>query len=271
MGFANPVNNLTVPTGATTGPRIVFGPDLPAPLASGTPVWRAAQVMYLDDTQFEFEAVGMLGVVPIWAKGTYDTVNGILFERSIRLTAIPVYTIGSNTLRLDEQFDNVSVFFGRQLNSRIMVGDTAANAVPLVPEYGAGNWNLAANVGNTASTVYADVPGSPTVFLTKTYLETGLRFDVHATCFNLTAFSQVRFGVRVQGQAGYDQTFDVCHFPFGNTGIQFQASGTRMAGTGLIPAGAVSCTMRWRNVAGVGTINQNANDWNSFSVRETSG
>ena len=75
------LRQLVLPAGAGgSAPRIVLGPDVPAPLTTipnFTP--GAAILFYFDATQFYFECSGTWTVIPtpMVIKGTYDTINGI--------------------------------------------------------------------------------------------------------------------------------------------------------------------------------------------------
>lgn len=81
----NAVSSFTIPTGATTGPRIVMGDDIPPELVTwanaNNIVLKACQRFYWNDTDYEFKAVGSLNVPPFITnpctlRGTYDTTNG---------------------------------------------------------------------------------------------------------------------------------------------------------------------------------------------------
>lgn len=64
MPFKNPQNSLTLPDGATTGPRIVLGTDIPAALQAAygaSLVISAAIVEYYSTSDFYFEALGIDG------------------------------------------------------------------------------------------------------------------------------------------------------------------------------------------------------------------
>lgn len=75
------VTSITVPTGATTGPRIVVGTTIPAVLvtwgAANTVTFTAVMVFYWNNTDFWFVAVGTFGGQPCRFSGTYDTTNNV--------------------------------------------------------------------------------------------------------------------------------------------------------------------------------------------------
>lgn len=70
--------------GTSPNPRIFIGSDIPAPLANASVdfTWTAAQIWYFNATEFYWQAIGTFnpGGFPIWAAGSYDTVNGVLFN-----------------------------------------------------------------------------------------------------------------------------------------------------------------------------------------------
>jgi hypothetical protein len=70
--------------GTSPNPRIFIGSDIPAPLVAASTdfTWSAAQIWYFNATEFYWQAIGTFnpGGFPIWAAGSYDTVNGVLFN-----------------------------------------------------------------------------------------------------------------------------------------------------------------------------------------------
>lgn len=92
MSFKNPPDSITVPDGATTGPRIVIGQEMPAVLASFNADFTFTNVMlfYYNDTDFQFIATAKYNnptpnVWGVYLQGSYDTFNGVkldLYEQS---------------------------------------------------------------------------------------------------------------------------------------------------------------------------------------------
>lgn len=90
--------------GVSPNPRIFIGTDIPAPLANADPdfTWTAAQIWYWDADEFYWQAIGTFDPAPfpIWAAGSYDTVNGIIFnefEQGPGSGAVNVLLYGSDT------------------------------------------------------------------------------------------------------------------------------------------------------------------------------
>lgn len=94
VSFENPADNVTLPPGATTGPRLVLGPDLPASLTSyGAPdtTWYAAMLWYFNTTDYYFIASGHqdnpgpTSDPDFVAKGTYRSgLEGITVHEYLR-------------------------------------------------------------------------------------------------------------------------------------------------------------------------------------------
>lgn len=97
------LRTLVIPWGASGAtPRLVLGPNVPAPLQAASPdfTWTAAQIWYFDSTDFYFEAIGLFTVpdpdVPITATGTY--VSGTLLFNTFEQTTPPgTLLYGSDT------------------------------------------------------------------------------------------------------------------------------------------------------------------------------
>jgi hypothetical protein len=85
MPYSNPTNNITAPPGATTGSRIVLGPDMPAVLNTFAPAnfhFDAAELYYYNDTNFYFIAVGtdFVAGTSVRVAGLYNGTNVIILE-----------------------------------------------------------------------------------------------------------------------------------------------------------------------------------------------
>jgi hypothetical protein len=83
--YTNPFNNITAPPGATTGARIVLGPDVPTVLQTFAPAnfsFVAAELYYYDDNNFYFVAVGtdFVAGTNVRVEGLYNGVNVIILE-----------------------------------------------------------------------------------------------------------------------------------------------------------------------------------------------
>jgi len=81
MAFQNPIATLTIPNGATTGPRIVIGNDIPADLTA----WAAGIggvtinnifLFYLNNTDYYFMGLGTFTALPCFFEGVSSAARG---------------------------------------------------------------------------------------------------------------------------------------------------------------------------------------------------
>jgi hypothetical protein len=72
---------------ASPNPRIIITSTIPATLAAASAdfSWTSVKLMYFDATQYYFEAIGNFvgtgGPFSIYANGTYDSTNGVMFNQ----------------------------------------------------------------------------------------------------------------------------------------------------------------------------------------------
>lgn len=156
MAFSNPQNSITIPEGATTGPRVVIGNDVPAVLQSWATlnncIITAVVLKYWNTNDFKWEAVGSFVSVPSTFTGTYDTVNGVyVIDRILNLGAGSIqYRVGSyslNTFQLD--------FYTSQ--SRFRVGDTSYLSDDFAANVDA--WHNFVYLNGWANSAAGQVPG----------------------------------------------------------------------------------------------------------------
>jgi hypothetical protein len=80
-GFPSIQTSITIPTGATTGARIVIGSDIPPELltwAAGNGATISAVILeYWSTTDYQFIAVGQIAATPEVWRGFYTVANGV--------------------------------------------------------------------------------------------------------------------------------------------------------------------------------------------------
>jgi len=87
---------------ASPGPRLALTSNIPATLvaASADFDWDAGTFFWFNGTDYEFEVIGTYipgPNTPIWAKGTYDTLNGVIYQwLIINAGGTPIVYYGSN-------------------------------------------------------------------------------------------------------------------------------------------------------------------------------
>lgn len=131
-GFPLVTTSLTIPTGATTGPRIVIGADIPAPLATiGTYTTVAVVLWVLSSTQFHFYALGQLANTAAVFRGSYDTTNGVrVFEQwYVNPAANPAIVLGDVNVTPTVAASTVLQVLGGTL----LIGSASGNPPNLSP------------------------------------------------------------------------------------------------------------------------------------------
>lgn len=130
--------------------------------------------------------------------------------------------------------------------------------------FGAATLNQAFAAGTTTSATYVNLPGPPTVTITKAYLNTRLFIALTATIQSSLANTSARLAVNISGVGDGDIAQLV---------INPASTHLQVAGSAIFPAavmGSVTVTGRWRRVAGGGTLTVGTDDWVSISVMEVS-
>ena len=124
--------------------------------------------------------------------------------------------------------------------------------------------NAAFAAGTTTSATYVNLPGPPTVTITKAYTNTRLFVTFTATLTSTLTNTSVRFAVNIPGVGDGDIAQLV---------INPATTHLQVAGSGIYSAavsGSLTLTGRWRRVAGGGTLTVGTDDWVSISVMEVS-
>lgn len=183
------------------------------------------------------------------------TVPTVVFDSDTSATAVPVVNLLSDTAAGDRVYVAQIPPAGNYMIGRSPLPDPAR----MVPE----NTNAAAAAGTTTSATYVDMPGPPTVTITKVYPDTRLRVDFHATSFSTAVSTVARFAVNID-LAATDN--DISGFTHNLANTHRQASGT---GIYACPGtGTVIVTGRWRRVSGAGVLTMDTSDWVSMTVQE---
>lgn len=125
------------------------------------------------------------------------------------------------------------------------------------------------SVGTKGNTTWEDMPGSPTVTVTKHYDSTMLGIEVHASAYATTSSAKINVGVRITNPAAaYDNDNSVYLFLYNDTLKHLAYSGTNWTPNGVPPAGQYTLVLRWRREDGTGTLNVDGSDWYSLEVTE---
>jgi hypothetical protein len=115
--------------------------------------------------------------------------------------------------------------------------------------------------GTTVSAVNVNMPGSPTITLTKNFETTDIKIDFHATLLTTLANTSVRCAVSIGGTDN-----DICHLVLNPASTHLQVSGTKIFTSTL--SGPVAIIARWRRIAGGGTLTTGTDDWIAMSAVE---
>ena len=127
------------------------------------------------------------------------------------------------------------------------------------------------SAGNTTSSSFADIPGTPRVQVTKyrdntqfqIFLAQSMTSTVAATVVELAATIAYPDGVTTVDQVLYHRAINA-------TADHRDMSGGLTTPGLTLPGGAYSITARWRRVSGTGTLATDGNDSTTLWVREVS-
>jgi hypothetical protein len=145
-------------------------------------------------------------------------------------------------------------------SGNFIVGVAITNGAPWF--LGSTSLNNAIAAGTTVSAVNVDMPGSPTITLTKNFTTTDIKIDFHVTCLTTLANTSVRCAVSIGGTDN-----DIAHLVLNPANTHLQLSGTKIFTS--ILSGPVAIIARWRRIAGGGTMTTGTDDWISMSAVET--
>lgn len=120
-------------------------------------------------------------------------------------------------------------------------------------------FNAVATVGGTSSGSYSNMPGSPSVSITKS-ASTSLLASLQISAYSSSAVNGAELAVSVNSS-----DYQLCRIGFNIVNNHTTLGGQRII-TG-IPAGSFTVTARWRVLVG-GTVAQDANDWVSLVVTD---
>jgi hypothetical protein len=124
-------------------------------------------------------------------------------------------------------------------------------------------------VGTSSSGTWVDMPGSPTITVTKLYDATQLGVYMVASGYATVASVEMNSGMRISNPAvGYDTDNSVGRFLFNDLVKHLPCIGANWTVPGVPPAGTYTCTARMRRASGTGTINLDGSDWLSMWVVE---
>lgn len=123
------------------------------------------------------------------------------------------------------------------------------------------NYNAALTAGTTTSASFANLPSNPTMTLTKAYLTTRIRVDLHVIFYSSLANTGAQFAVSVGGFDG-----PVCQRVVNAANTYAQCSGTALF---PFPAsGPITIIGRWNRYVGGGTISTDTASWFSMTAQE---
>jgi hypothetical protein len=140
-----------------------------------------------------------------------------------------------------------------------IVGMASTVANPLF--FGAVNRTAALASGTTTSATFVDLPGSPSITLTKAYTQTRIRIDLHCIFYSTLANTGASFGVNIDGTDG-----GVCSRVVNAANTYAQASGTAIFPFAV--SGSLVITGRWLRYVGGGTLTTDGNAWFSVTAQE---
>ena len=144
--------------------------------------------------------------------------------------------------------------------ANFITGLVADNLNPIF--FGAISYNAALAAGTTTSATYVNLPGNPSMTLTKTYLQTRIRLDLHVTSFSTLTNTSVRYAININGSTDGD----MCQIVINPANTHTQVSGTVIFP--FTASGSVPLVARWRRPAGGGTLTTDTNDWLSMTAQE---
>jgi hypothetical protein len=155
------------------------------------------------------------------------------------------------------------------LGGMLVIGTIGSTTTPHLPSSNAIN-GIAVTSGqnDTSSTTFVNLAGTGAVTsfsFTKRYAASKIKVQMNATCYCITAVTNVDFGVLING---------VDTFMFR---VILGATSQRVTGVGGVaditgvPAGVHTVQGRWRRVAASGTARRDTGDWLYLSALEVSG
>lgn len=125
------------------------------------------------------------------------------------------------------------------------------------------------SAGTTTSATFVTMPGTPTVALTKSSPNSGMKIDLAGTFFSTVASAGLVVGVSLDVIAT-DETITAVSNTNSSLGNHTTFAGHILldAATVSMPAGAYTLTGIWRRSAGTGTLNVDSGDVWSCCVEE---
>ncbi len=254
----------TIPPGAGPGdPRIVIGSDIPPGLVAyyATGPWDGNPETVIEATiyygvggvPYEWDALVLnpigWGDGPIRAFGRFDPFSLNVYKEIFRL-------IG----------DSVEFLPGTILTSR---GSIAVQSPGSLATYGKAITGQGATlaqagvVGSRASTTFANIPGNPSLTITKIHgaASTDLLCRYSITCFSAAVNNLVQIAVNTGAGAavGGKLFFNVANSHTTLVGV------TRLTGLG---AGGITVNLQWATSGGAFTAQQDTNDWDTLDISE---
>lgn len=277
MPFQNPdfTRSITIPTGATTGGRIVIGSNIPPELVAFGNIagitFTSVILYYFTTTNYYWQGVGsILPNTPIEMSGTYDTVNGVYILQYVNPTAGAItQQIGSTYSTIQQQQDVVRVDLNIDNSSTLTIDAVTGDTFPRVCA-AENDFSILSSVpGTYAGAGFALMSGSPSLALVRTYTDTWLRCMINATLYSTVANTQIELGVRISSPSFATQDFAICALQVNVANSHIQMSGLRSIKPVGAPAHA-TCTLQpiWRRAAGAGTLTVDGNDSLSFTAEE---
>lgn len=289
MPFTNPpppVQSITIPTGATTGPRIVIGNTIPPELvaygASVIPVITFTSVVlyYTTTTDYYWQAVGFIGASPAEFTGIFESVGGVYVITLIKTANAATLTESVGPLGGVRQhelsyIDTSLIVSGFSTNNSFMlVGGVGSGAtkprVCAARDFAAG----ALTVQTTISAAFVTIPGAPTISsrFPNAYVDSLIACTMHMTAFGTVAGDKIEIGLTFTSPLMTTFTVTVASLSFNPINTHLQLSGVAYCTTAQKSTYAVpqpfTVTPVWRRAAGTGTISCNTDDRISFEVKE---
>lgn len=125
------------------------------------------------------------------------------------------------------------------------------------------NLNQAGGTGTTTSGTFVDMPGSPTLSITKKYPSglTNIKASLTTGASSSAINDTVSFALLING---VDQVIMTTFINVAAVHVYFAST---ILLTGL-DAGTYSVVVRWRRVSGAGTLSTDVNDWTSLTLEE---
>jgi hypothetical protein len=271
MPFTNPTppaQSITIPTGATTGPRIVIGNTVPPELTAWAILHgftiNSVILEYYDTTSYKWEAVGTIFGNNTVFTGTYDTTNGVIFynEYSTVTGFANQFIFGGSGVNA---LTDVLIAAGTTLNledgNNSYINLRGSSLIgPAIVTSSIETFNGATGANTTSSASFVNM-GSVAVSVKKLYAATRIKIDFEASMFLSIAGTALDYGILFNGTDTV-----IAHSGFTTT-ERAMFGGTLLLGAGLA-AGTYVIQARWRRTAGTGVLTQNFDDWATLTASE---